>query len=203
MSNVQAIRNNYHNQNYEFYTWEVLGADTFALAKKIIDSGQEFDRIVALAKGGLTFSRSLVDFLAVPAVSSIQIEFYTGIGTTAKTPVITQSLPVSVKGERILIFDDILDTGETMKIAKEYLQFHGATSLTTAVLIEKPWSKVAVDFSARSSEAWVIFPNEVRETIKSLVSIWSQKGDSPAIIANQLEEIGFSKAEVAMFANLE
>lgn len=192
-----------HNQTYEFYPWELLGQDIFTLAQKIHESSKQFDRIVALAKGGLTFSRSLVDYLSIEALSSIQIEFYTDIGTTAKTPVITQSLPVSIRDEHVLIFDDILDTGETMKLAKEYLHYHGAASITTAVLIEKPWSTVSVDFSARQSEAWVIFPNEVRETIKSLKSIWKNKGDSQETITKQLLEIGFSNPEVALFSNLE
>lgn len=204
MSNPELLTTRtIHNQTYEFYPWELLGQDIFELAKKIHTADKKFDRIVALAKGGLTFSRSLVDYLGVDALSSIQIEFYTNIGTTAKTPVITQSLPVSIRDEHILIFDDILDTGETMKLAQEYLHYHGAASITTAVLIEKPWSTVPVDFSARESEAWVIFPNEVRETISSLVSIWKKAGDSSEKITNQLHEIGFSKPEVALFTNLE
>ena len=99
----------FHDQAYEFYPWESLGKDIFDLSKKIIDSGEKYDRIIALAKGGLTFSRSLVDYLNVQEVSSIQIQFYTGIGTTNRTPIITQSLPVSIKDENILIFDDIVD----------------------------------------------------------------------------------------------
>jgi hypoxanthine phosphoribosyltransferase len=192
-----------HNQTYEFYPWEQLGTDIFQLAKQIIESGAEFDRIIALAKGGLTFSRSLLDYLEVESVSSIQIQFYTGIAETEKTPVITQSLPVSIKNEKILIFDDILDTGETMKLAKQYLQYHGAQSIHTAVLIEKPWAKVPVDFSARSSEAWVIFPNEVRETINCLSAIWKKNNDSRENIEKQLLQIGFSKDEVALFAKLD
>lgn len=193
----------FHSQTYEFYPWEQLGKDIFILSKEIINSGAQFDRIVALAKGGLTFSRSLVDFLAVKAVSSIQIEFYSDIATRYKTPVITQSMPVSIKGENILIFDDILETGETMKLAKQYLNYHGASTIKTAVLVEKPGSKISVDFSARSSEAWIIFPNEIRETIHSLQTVWKKAGDSQEKITKQLLQIGFSKDEVALFAKLE
>jgi hypothetical protein len=192
-----------HDQSYEYYGWDRLGEDVFTLAKKIIASGEQFDRLVALAKGGLTFSRSLVDYLAIPELSSIQIEFYTGIGTTAATPVITQSLPVSIKDQRVLIFDDIVDKGETIKLAKQYLQYHGAKVVKTATLIEKPWTTVRADFAARPSEAWVIFPNEARETIKTLEEKWQAGGDSPSQIRQQLLQIGFSQDEVALFANLK
>jgi uncharacterized protein len=190
-----------HDQTYEFYSWPVLGEDIFKLAKQIIESGHEFDRVIALAKGGLTFARSMVDYLNVKEVSSFQIEFYTGIAETAKMPVITQSLPVSVKNERILIFDDIVDLGETMKVATQYLQYHGVKSLTTASLVKKPWSKFDVEFTARETTAWVIFPNEARETIQTLTGIWQKKGDSPDKIKSQLLEVGFSEAEVALLAN--
>lgn len=193
----------FHDQSYEFYPWEELGEDIFKLAKQIIDSGEKFDRIIALAKGGLTFSRSLVDYLDVEEVSSIQIQFYTGIGTTQKTPVITQSLPVSIKDEKILIFDDIVDKGETMKLAVEYLQYHGAKSIKTSTLIEKPWSTFKSDFVARTSEAWVIYPNEIRETIGILKELWSESGDSPDIIKENLVKLGFDKAEVELFYNLK
>lgn len=190
----------FHDQAYEFYPWEDLGTDVFHLAQQLLKDTPEFDRVIALAKGGVTFARSLVDYLNIPEYSSIQIEFYTGIGETAKTPVITQSLPTSIKDERILVFDDIADSGETLKLATQYFQYHGAKSVTTAVLVEKPWSTFKPDYHARKSEAWVIFPNEARETIGILSEKWETLGDSPEKIRAQLQEIGFSKAEVDLFA---
>ena len=196
-------KTNFHDQAYEFYSWEHLGKDVFELAKKVIESGQKFDRLVALAKGGLTFSRSLVDYLEIPDVSTVKIEFYGVVNTINKTPIITQSLPVSVRNEKILIFDDIVDKGETMKLATQYLTYHGAGSIATACLISKPWSQFKPDFSARESEAWIIFPNEVRETITALAESWRNMGDSPDQIRDQLLKIGFSKEEVALFAQVK
>ena len=193
----------FHEQAYEYYSWNQLGTDVFSLSKQIIESGQKFDRIIALAKGGLTFSRSLVDYLDVKEISTFQITFYTGIGQTATTPVITQSLPVSVKGEAVLVFDDVVDKGDTLRVATDYLKYHGVKSITTAAIIKKPWSGFQVDFAARETDAWVIFPNEARETITTLVSIWQKVGDSPEQIKKQLLEIGFSEPEVALFANVK
>jgi uncharacterized protein len=192
-----------HDQAYEFYPWQTLGDDIFNLAQEILKSGEKYDRIIALAKGGLTFSRSLVDYLQTDNISTIQIEFYTGIGTTQKTPVITQSLPVSIRNEKVLVFDDIVDRGETMKLATQYLQYHGAAEIKTAALINKPWSTFKVDYAARQSEAWVIFPNEIRETIETLIELWQENGDSNSQILEQLAQIGFSEAEVALFAKLK
>lgn len=192
-----------HDQAYEYYTWADLGEAIFLIAKQIIESGEKFDRIIALAKGGLTFSRSLVDYLNINDVSSFQIEFYSVLERKHKTPVITQSLPVSVRGERVLVFDDVVDKGDTMELAVQYLNYHGVKEIMTSALVTKPWSKFKIDFSAFESQAWVIFPNEARETIETLTSIWTKKGDSPEVVRKQLLEIGFPKEEVALFAKLD
>jgi hypoxanthine phosphoribosyltransferase len=192
-----------HDQMYEYHSWGTLGEEIFILSKKILESGKKFDRVIALAKGGLTFSRSLVDYLSIKELSTFQIEFYTGVGTTNKTPVITQSLPVSIRDEHILVFDDVVDRGETLKLATEYLKYHGAQSITTAVLITKPWTKVQADFFARETDAWVIFPNESREHIQLLKKIWSDSGDSKEQIVENLLQIGLPKAEVELFVDIE
>lgn len=192
-----------HNTDYEFYTWQQLGEDIFSLSEKILHDNMQFDRIVALAKGGLTFSRSVVDYLHIPNISSIQIEFYSGINETQKTPVITQSLPVSIKNERVLIFDDIADSGETLALAKKYLQYHGAKSLHTATLFTKPQSIITPDYFVHQTTSWVIFPNEVRETVELLSKKWQDISDSPEQIRQQLVQIGFPEREVSTFTRKE
>ena len=98
-----------HDQAYELYTWKEFGEHVFEIAKQIVEHGDQFDRIVALAKGGTAIVRPIADLCGIKELSSIQIEFYTSIEKTARTPVITQSLPVKLKDERVLIIDDVAD----------------------------------------------------------------------------------------------
>jgi hypoxanthine phosphoribosyltransferase len=191
-----------NNQVYEYLSWEELGREIFSLAKQISESGLVFDRVIALAKGGLTFSRSLTDFLNIKELSSIQIEFYSGIGKTNKTPVITQSLPVTIRNENILIFDDVVDKGDTMKLAVDYLSYHGAKEITTCSLITKPWTTLKPNFSTHKTESWIIFPNESRETIQLLQKMWSDQGNSLEEIKQNLLKIGFPKEEVEFFIQI-
>lgn len=202
-----------HDQAYHYFSWQELGEQVFSLAQQVLTHplaspsattpASHFDRIVALAKGGLTFARSLSDYLAIKDLSSIQIEFYTGIASTTRTPVITQSLPVTIKDQYILLFDDVIDTGETMALATQYLQYHGARQIVTAALIKKTWTKQPIDYFAQTSDAWVIFPNETRETMSTLIGLWRKKGDSPDTIRHQLLKIGFTQAEVDLFGQLQ
>ncbi len=192
-----------HGQKYLCLSWDQVGAEVFSLAQEILKSNVQFDRVVALAKGGLTFSRTLVDYLSIKELSSIQIEFYTGIGEVNRTPVITQTLPVSIRNERILIFDEVVDSGETMKMATEYLHYHGSREIHTATLATKTWAKFSVDFSAFTTDAWIVFPHENRESIRLLSKMWAEKGDSPDVIRRQLLEIGLPKDEVEFFSQIE
>jgi len=192
-----------HNQEYLCLGWDQVGKEVFELSKKILSANLEFDRVVALAKGGLTFSRTLVDYLGVKELSSIQIEFYTGIGMTNQTPVITQSLPISIRNERILIFDEVVESGETMKMAVEYLHFHGCRNVHTASIATKPWAKFSVDFSAFETKAWILFPHENRESIHLLKKNWANEGVSLEKIHEELLKVGLPKDEVEFFLKIE
>lgn len=192
-----------HDISYQYCDWSELGQDVFQLAKKIIESGESFDRVIALAKGGLTFSRSLVDYLHIEEVSSLHIEFYNGINTSNNTPVITQSIPVSLKNEKILLFDDLVDSGNTVKTALDYLKHRGVSTVRTAVFFYKPQSVIKPDFYVRKVNEWIIFPNEVRETVSELKHMWIQKGDSIDAIRSQLVQIGLPENQVDFYLHLD
>ena len=191
-----------HQQAYELYTWEEFGQHVFAISKSIIDTGDQFDRIIALAKGGTAIVRPIADLCGIKELSSIQIEFYTGVEKTAKMPVITQSLPVKIKDEKVLIIDDVADSGETMILAIHYIKQHGASDIKTATLVSKPWTKFEPDFTYYKSEAWIIFPWEIREHIVLLSAMWKEKGDSQTQINSQLREIGFTSEEIDVFLGI-
>jgi hypoxanthine phosphoribosyltransferase len=188
-----------HNQAYELYSWKEFGEHVFALSKSILETGDQFDRIIALAKGGTAIVRPIADLCGIKELSSIQIEFYTGIEKTAKTPVITQSLPVKIKEENVLIIDDVADSGETLIMATNYIRQHGASDIKTATLVSKPWTKMQADFTHYTTEAWIIFPWEIREHIVLLNAMWKEKGDSQTVIQEQLKEIGFTSEEIDVF----
>lgn len=186
-------------EKYLAPSWNEMGEICFKLAQKVLKDKQNFDRLVALAKGGLTWSRTLLDYLSIPKISSFQIEFYKGVGEMKQKPLIVQSLPVSVKKERILIFDDVADSGETLKIAKEYLRMCGAKSVSSATLFIKTWVKTKPDFYAAETDAWIVFPHEIREMIELLSLKWRKKAFSKKEIKARLLKIGLPKEQVSYF----
>ena len=114
-------------------------------------------------------------------------------------PVVTQSIPVSLKNEKVLVFDDLVDSGKTMETALEYLKHRGVQSVKTAVFFHKPQSTVMPDFYIGNTTNWIIFPNEVRETVFELANMWTAKGDEPQKIKSQLNEIGFPPEQIEFY----
>lgn len=189
MEEVSLTKKTIDNVDYICPSWNEMGDLTFFLAQKILDSNHQFDRIVALAKGGWTWARTLVDYLGVSQLSSTRLKSYSGINQCSQVKVI-QPLADSVDGENILIFDDVVDSGETIAKAKEYLCLLGAKDVKTASLCYKPRSKFIPDFYAFSTTSWVIFPHEYREFITQAKIKWSDKNLSLEDIKSRFKTIG-------------
>src|SRR4030043_1223204 len=190
MMHFKTVKFKGDKTSYIVPTWQEMGELTFQLAKKILKSGKKFDRLVTMAKGGWTWSRTMADYLDLKEVGSIYIKFYTGILETKKVPVIAQSLPISVAKERILVFDDVADSGETLATVKKYLEMCGTKSITTAALFYKSWAKFIPDFYAAKTDAWIIFPHEIRETIEILKNKWQKAKVSRGQLLSRLLKLG-------------
>lgn len=186
-------------QKYIVPTWNEMGKVCFELAKKVAESDKKFDRIVALAKGGWTWARTFCDYIKIGNLSSLQLDYYRGVYETLETPVVTQKLPVEVKGESILLFDDVSDSGKTLLEARRHLLNLGAKKAEAATLFMKPWTNYVPEFYGEKTDAWIIFPHEIREMIELLSSKWEGKGMKKKEIVERLIKIGISKEEVEYF----
>ena len=182
-------------------SWQDLDQLAFELSRKISQSGKQFDRIVTLAKGGWPMSRSLVDYLEIHEVASVGIKFYAGINTRYKHPHVYQNIPVAVVGERVLLFDDVADTGESLKFAVDYLKMQGVGSVTTATLFYKPHSGYKPDFYAYKTSDWIIFPYDAVEAIRLLKPKWEKAGVDKAEIKERFRRLGVKDEVMKTYFN--
>lgn len=182
-------------------TWSQLNETAFEVAQQIIRKGKEYDRIVTLAKGGWPMSRSLVDFLNISSVASVGIKFYQGINNRMNRPEVYQDLPVKVKGERVLLFDDVADTGESLDFTTEYLRSQGVAEVDCATLFYKPHSQFKPAFYAAETEAWIIFPYEIFESMNLLMSKWQDKMTLDEILV-RFSQLGVEERYIKHFKKL-
>ncbi len=171
-------------------TWADLDELALTISQQIIKQELKFDRIVTLAKGGWPMSRSLVDYLNVDEVASIGMKFYSGINQRLEHPHIYQNIPVAVAGEKVLLFDDIADTGESLRFAIDYLKIQGVEDITTASLFYKSHSNYRPDFYGAKTDSWVVFPYDAaQEAIGVLARKWQKQGIDMKEIKRRLKRL--------------
>lgn len=181
-------------------TWNELNQLAFEISKKIIGDKKKFDRVVTLAKGGWPMTRSMVDFLGVSKVASIGVKFYSGIYQKMKQPQIYQDLPESIKGEDVLLFDDVADSGGSLRFVQEHLLKQKPKSLTTATLFFKPWSKFKPDYFGSQTDTWIIFPYDaIQEGILLLGKKWQDLGLAKKEVIRRFSALGINSAWIQFF----
>ncbi len=173
-------------------SWEAVERLSEELAQKIIESGYEPEIIVAISRGGFDPARILCDQLGIRRLASVQVEFYSGVQDTAKKPRIVIPLNADVRGMNVLVVDDVSDTGVSLKAAKEHILEGGPGDLKVATLHIKPWTSFQPDYHASETEAWIVYPWEPVESIRSIAAKLEKNGYSDREIREKLLELGFS-----------
>lgn len=174
------------NIQYLPLSWNQYQTLARKLAETLLDRGKPLDEIVAIARGGLTLGHLLTDSLRLP-ICSITIQSYTDIQKQGELK-ITAKLGKHIAGKRILLVDDIADSGKTLKRAVSYLKRFHPASITTVTMFYKPQSVFRPDFFVEETKKWVIFPTEITETVLLLRNKLSEK---------ELRALGFTLEQLA------
>lgn len=147
-----------------FINWREFGWLAEELSR-LVKGRFKIDLVIGIARGGLPLSLVVADRLGVP-IDFINVKSYKGIGIRDK-PKVLSTLSDDLSGKSILIVDDLVDEGDTMKIALEFIRrnFY-ATKIYTAALFIKPWSQFKPDIYLDQVEEWIVFPWEVGEFLE-------------------------------------
>lgn len=143
----------------EVLTWDLFGTASRELAQSIADSDFDPEIIIAVARGGLLPAGSLSYALGLKLADAINVEFYTDVHETLPDPVLLAPMldTESIQGKRLLVVDDVADSGRTLALVLELLREMGADA-RSAVLYAKSASVVAPDFVWRRTDEWIVFP---------------------------------------------
>ena len=143
----------------EILTWELFGTATRDLAQLVADDGYAPEMILSIARGGLLAGGALGYALGVKNVYTMNVEFYTGVDERLEVPRILPPAPdfVDLDDARILIVDDVADTGHTLERVGEFCAGK-VGEVRTAVLYEKSRSLVKCDYVWRRTDLWIDFP---------------------------------------------
>lgn len=148
-----------------FISWDDFHKDCDITATNAISKYGAFDIIIAVARGGLVPARIMAEIVKPSQFYTIGVKLYDGcnIGEDVE---MYQFLPEDVnldRHDRILIVDDISDSGKTLSYTRRKLFIRsGGAVIKTACPYWKPQTSVVPDVYSRqfSNDEWVVFPFE-------------------------------------------
>lgn len=145
-----------------------------------INQSFEFDVILSALAGAFMFTTDLCRAMAnfKHRIAFIKASSYgSGMESSGKLKV-TGLEKLDLKGKRVLIVDDILDTGRTMSTLVSMLKEAGATDIRTCVLMNKE-ERRTVDFHADyvgfeiANEFVVGYGLDFDENYRTLPEVWT------------------------------
>jgi hypoxanthine phosphoribosyltransferase len=150
----------------ETLTWDGFGAASRDISRAVIESGFVPEVVVAIARGGLLPAGAIAYGLGVKNCGAINVEFYTGIGTVLDAPaLLPPELDMTyLDGRRVLLVDDVADSGRTLDLAVKLLVARGA-DVRSAVIYTKPTTIIQPDFSFKDTDLWIDFPWSFQGTV--------------------------------------
>jgi hypoxanthine phosphoribosyltransferase len=170
------------NSKYVAPSWDEIYEMMVELAGQVKASKFAPQVIVGVSRGGWPPARIMSDLLENSNLANMKVEFYKNIGVTAQRPKITQSVTSEVVGKRVLVVDDVADSGHSLRVAARHLRGKGAQQIRVCTLYLKPRSIFKPDHYARITSKWVIFPWERLEAIKLIKQNLNSKGQTVNVV---------------------
>ncbi|GAB3719858.1 phosphoribosyltransferase [Amycolatopsis oliviviridis] len=144
----------------------MFGTASRDLAQAVADDGFEPDLILSIARGGLFVAGALGYALDVKNLHVMNVEFYTGVDQRLDLPVMLPPVPnvVDLTKKKVLVADDVADTGATLKLVRDFCADHVA-EVRCAVVYEKPRSEVKCEYVWKHTDRWINFPWSVQAPV--------------------------------------
>lgn len=184
---------------FEVPKWSQIYRMLLQVADKIRRDNFKPDVIVGVSRGGWPPARVLSDLLENPNLANVKAEFYVGVAETKGEPTLTQPVSVKVASKRVLVVDEVADTGKSLQLIREHLKAEGASEVRIATVYFKPWSIVKPDYYAKETSRWIVFPWEIKETIRKIVQKCRRKNRPLKTEMEKLVEAGLSRRLVERF----
>ena len=161
---------------FEIPTWNQIYTMLLNMAEKIRLDKFKPDVIVGVSRGGWPPARVLSDLLDNPNLANVRAEFYLGVAETKGEPTLTQPVSVPVVLKKVLIVDEVADTGKSLRLVKEHIEKQGASEARIATVYYKPWSIIKPDYYEKETSRWIVFPWEIKETIRKISKKCKERG---------------------------
>ena len=161
-------------------TFDEVHALVRQLSQKVKASGFRPTTVVGLARGGWVPARLICDFLGITDLVSLKVEHWLETGRTKDEATIRYPLDLDFSQKRILVVDDITDTGKSLIKATRYLRRLRPLAMKTATLQFIPKSQFTPDYCVEEVHEWTwfIYPwNWIEDTTTLIVRLMTTERD--------------------------
>jgi hypoxanthine phosphoribosyltransferase len=142
-------------------SWDELDRLVGVLADRV---GSDYDLVLAITRGGLVPAGILAYRLDLREILVAGVEFYTTGGLTHDAPIFGHFPDAELlRGRRVLVVDEVWETGETMAAVFERVLAAGGRPVSAVIHYKPGRSRVALepDFHAELAHGWVTYPYKV------------------------------------------
>ena len=143
----------------EVLGWLEFGEASRHLARDVLHSDFDPEVVIAIARGGLLLAGAIAYALDVKSCGALNVEFYSGVNERLPEPIMLPPMldEPSLAGKRVLLVDDVSDSGRTLAMVVTLLRAAGA-DVRSVVLYTKPGTAHVPDFTWRNTSRWIAFP---------------------------------------------
>ncbi len=155
----------------ELISWSEVERLCQRLAGLIRGSGYCPDLVIAIGRGGYVPARLICDLLHIMGLTSIKIEHYLSGANRQEQAIVRYPLKADIRGLRVLVVDDVNDTGDTLEAAIQHLQTFQPAEIRTAVMHHKAVTRFDADYYAGEiiKWRWLIYPWAVNEDVSAFL----------------------------------
>ena len=141
-----------HHHVERLYDEAAVAARVGELAREVAAAMPARFTLVALLQGSFVFAADLVRALAregcEPRIEFMRVSSYGREMHSSGIVSLMGDAPQAVRGEPVLLVDDIQDTGRTLAFTRDFLVERGAARVWTCTLLDKPSRREVAGSSA-------------------------------------------------------
>ncbi|MEM0043076.1 MAG: phosphoribosyltransferase [Thermofilaceae archaeon] len=143
--------------NTKLVKWEEVVEWCRRLAEIVESSGFKPDLVVSIARGGYVPARLLCDFLDVHDLVSIQVLHWGKAAEITAVAHVKYPYDIDLTGKRVLLVDDIVDTGDSVIVAREFIQSRWKPLELKVAAMQwiSPVAKIKPDFYVEDVKEWI------------------------------------------------
>jgi len=157
--------------NCKIVTWEEISDLTKIAVENLWQSNYCPETVVGLTRGGWVVARMCCDLLGIKDLQGLKVEHWGITATPDKTARIVGTQDVNVKNKKVLVVDDITDTGDSMKLAIEYISKQSPAALKTLTAHHIKGSKFTPDYYGNEIDwCWMVYPWNYYEDMSNLIT---------------------------------